>query len=177
MSDSLEDFIRNNRAELDVDEPSINLWQGIEDKIPSQKKRKLWSSMAVAASVMVLVVAAYFMGVQHSGSDINKNLFANEQDFQEFQETNDYYTTTIDYKMSQAKDAGIDSEVLNDLKQLDEVYNELKEEMLTSDHQNKEFLINLMIKNYKTKIDILERIINKKNSNELKITDDETINI
>ena len=177
MSDRLEDFIRNNRAELDIDEPSGNLWKGIEDHIPNQKKRKLWTTMGVAASVMILVAAAYFMGMQNTSNTLDARSFASESQFQEFEEASKYYTTTIDYKFAQAKDAGMDDEIMNDLMQLDEVYNELKEEMLTTEYQDKEFLINLMINNYKTKIDILERITNKNKSDESKITEDETINI
>jgi len=177
MSDRLEDFIRNNRAELDIDEPSANLWKGIEEHIPSQKKRKLWTTMGVAASVMILVVAAYFLGMNNTSSSLDERSFASEMQFQEFEEASEYYTTTINHKFSQAKDAGMDDDILNDLKQLDEVYNELKEEMLTTEYQDKEFLINLMINNYKTKINILERIINKNKSDESKITNDETINI
>lgn len=177
MSDRLEDFIRNNRSELDIDEPSANLWKEIEDHIPSQKKRRLWTGLGVAASVMILVVAAYFMGLQNSANSFDAQSFASESQFLEFEEASEYYTKTIDYKFSQAKDAGMDDEVLNDLMQLDEVYNELKEEMLTTEYEDKEYLINLMINNYKTKINILERIINKNSSDESKITNDETINI
>ena len=177
MSDHLEDFIRNNRSELDIDEPSAHLWQGISGQIPNQRRRLRWGTFGIAASVLILVAAAYFMGLQNSSNDLEKQMFANESEFREFQEASDYYTTTIDYKMSQAKEAGIEKDVLNDLKQLDDVYNELKQEMLTTEYEDKEILINLMIKNYKTKIGILERIINKKNNDELKITDDETINI
>ncbi|WP_235297530.1 hypothetical protein [Portibacter marinus] len=177
MSDRLEDFIRNHRSELDIDEPSVNVWNEIEGHIPSSKRRMLWSGLSVAASVLVLIVAAYFLGISKGQQTISQDMFASETEFKEFQEASDYYMTTIDHKMDQVQQLGIDEDVANDLKQLDEVYEELKEEMLTSEYENKEILINLMINNYKTKIDILERIISKKNSNESKITIDETISI
>ncbi len=178
MSDNLEDFIRSNRSELDIDEPSLQLWNSIEEDLPSRRKRKLWTSLSVAASVLVLLAAAYVLGLNQSNSQqLNQEFFASESHFQEFQEASDFYTTTIDHKMSQVKGMGVEDDVINDLEQLDEVYNELREEMLTSEYEDKEYLINLMIKNYKTKIDLLERIINKKNSNDSKITKDETISI
>jgi hypothetical protein len=177
MSDRLEDFIRNNRAELDLDEPSAHLWAGIENRIPSSRRMTLYRTISVAASVMVLVVAAYFMGVRSNANSFDEDLFASEAQFKEFQEASDYYTTTIDYKTSQAKQAGMDQDVINDLKQLDEVYKELKNELLTTEYQDKEYLINLMINNYKTKINILETIINKNEKNEYKTTTNETLNI
>lgn len=177
MSDHLEDFIRNNRSEFDIDEPSIQLWKGIEHQIPGRKPFRLWTSISVAASVLVLIVAAYFIGLSNAEPSLDKNLFASEDEFEEFKEASEYYMTTIDYKMDQAKAMGVEDDVLEDLKQLDEVYNELREEMIISQTGDREVLINLMINNYKTKIDILERIIDKKNNNESKIKTDETISI
>lgn len=177
MSDHIEDFIRNNRAELDLDEPSSSLWLGIEQRIPSASKRMLLRYMSAAASVMILIVASYFVGVRSNSPSLHEDLFASEAQFQEFKEASNYYITTIDHKTSQAKEAGMDKEVMNDLKQLDEVYNELRNELITTEYKDKEYLINLMINNYKTKINILERIINKKEKNENTISEDETLNI
>lgn len=177
MSDSLEDFIRNNRSELDIDEPSSLIWNEIEGKIPSSNRRRLYTVLSVAASVMILVVAAYFMGLNSSTSSLDPEVFASAEQYQEFQEASHYYNTEIDYKIAEAKEVGMDSDVVNDLKQLDEVYNELKEELLTTEYQDKEYLIHLMIKNYKTKISILERIINKNDNNNYKTTKDETLKI
>jgi len=177
MSDKLEDFIRNHRSELDIDEPSATAWKGIEQQIPSAKKRRLWSIMSAAASVLILVVSAYIIGMNNGQERIDRELFASQTEYTEFQEARKHYITTIDHKMSQAQQMGVEEDVLNDLRQLDEVYEELKEEMITSDYENKEILISLMIKNYKTKIDILERIINKKNNDESNSNRKETISI
>ena len=95
-----------------------------------------------------------------------------------FNEAEEFYTRTINYKIDEATDMGVDQDVLSDLQKLDEVYNELKSEMINSRDKDKEEIIKLLINNYKTKIDILELIINKtKNYKDEKSIDLESINI
>ncbi len=177
MSDQLEDFIRNNRKDFDIDDPSPMVWDSINKELHGRPKRRLFSIIGIAASALILVTAGYFMGSQNN-QEIESTLFANEEQYQEFKEAEVYYTNTISSKMTEVEDLGVESDVLNDLMQLDEVYQELKEEMLAAEYKDKEVLVNLLIKNYQTKIAILEKIIGKtKNATQSKNFNNETINI
>ena len=65
--------------------------------------------------------------------------------------------------MGEIKDSDTISTIESDLKQLDEIYNQLRQEMIQSNYTNTEVMINAMIKNQKTKIEILENILSKQN--------------
>lgn len=178
MKDQLEDFIKNNRSAFDIDEPSPMVWAGVERSFRRNKLKKIIRFSGIAASVLILISAGYFMGLRNGNGQINESLFANEVQYNDFQEAQNFYTKEIDNKMVEVKDLGVESDVQNDLTQLDEIYNDLKKEMLNAQYKDKELLINLMINNYRTKIEILERIIGKtKNSPQSKTQNNETISI
>ena len=178
MSDQLEDFIRNHRSEMDIEEPSGLVWKGIEGEIATKKRSPIFKTMGIAASILVLITAGYWVGQQNGSQQLDQSLFASETQYQEFNEAEEFYTRTINYKIDEATDMGVDQDVLSDLQKLDEVYNELKSEMINSRDKDKEEIIKLLINNYKTKIDILELIINKtKNYKDEKSIDLESINI
>ncbi|MBL0024711.1 MAG: hypothetical protein IPO98_06650 [Saprospiraceae bacterium] len=69
----------------------------------------------------------------------------------------------VSNKLNQVNDPASKVNVTQDLKQLDEVYLQLKEEIISSGYSNSDILIQAMIKNYRTKVDILENILNKQN--------------
>lgn len=178
MKDNLEDFIRNNRESFDLDEPGSHLWLNIEKELPGKKRLRLLNISGIAASVLLLISIGYFMGVNQKGHELSSDIFASEEQYQDFNEAQNYYTETIDTRMQQVKNIGVEDEVWNDLKQLDEVYEELKSEMLNSQFKDKDMLINLLINNYRTKIEILERIIDKSNKPSQQLSNsNETINI
>lgn len=178
MSDRLEDFIRNNRSEFDIESPSSFVWEAIEKEIQKKPKFNIIKILSVAASVMILVAAGYFMGSQNNSNEIDANLFASETQFDEFKEAEEFYVRTINYQMGEINTLDVDDDVISDIEQLDAIYEELKEEMLNNQYKDKEVLINLLINNYKTKIEILERIINKtKIQSDDKKFDNETITI
>lgn len=180
MSDRLEDFIKQNRPSFDLEEPGGHLWKAIEADLPNKKnKLRLISRITgIAASILIVLSAGYFIGARQQSGQLSQDVFASEQQYQEFQEAQQYYISTIQDKMDKVEDMGAEEETLNDLKQLDEIYEELKAELLKNQYKDKDYLINLMINNYKTKIGILERIIEKsEQQNEQKIEENETINI
>ena len=178
MKDRIEDFIRNNRKEFDIDSPSPEIWKGIERELGKGKRIQLFRYMGIAATFIVLIAAAYVIGLQRGGNELNQDLFANQEAYNNFMEASNYYNSTINTKLVQVEELGIKDDVSSDLEQLDEIYNELREEMINSNYKDNEMIINLMIKNYKTKIELLERIIQKTQDSQLsKINKNETINI
>lgn len=178
MSDQLEEFIKKNRSEFDLFEPPQNVWKRVDKELSKGKRIKFLRYTGIAASFLILVCAGYFFGLQQGSSDLDKRLFASETQYEEFKEAKQYFTKTISNKITEAENLDVDEDVWADLQQLDEVYNELREEMLMSEFKDKEALVDLMINNYRTKIEILERIIERtKNAQQSKNLKDETINI
>lgn len=178
MKDPFETFVTENRKDFDIHEPSISLWKGIEQDLGSKKKPKFFRIVGIAASILILISAGYFVGLSNNDNEFSQQMFADETQYNDFIEANQFYNRTIDYKIAEAKSIGVEEDVLTDLEQLDEVYLELKEEMLNSAYKDKDILVNLMIKNYKSKIEILERIIGKtKKAQQVKNTKNETIDI
>lgn len=178
MKDNLEDFIRNNREAFDFDEPGSHLWMNIEKELPGKKRLRILNISGIAASVLILLSFGYFMGTYQNSNELSSAVFATNEQYKDFNEAQHYYTTTIDAKIQEVKSIGVEDEVWNDLKQLDEVYEELKTEMLNSKFKDKEMMINLLINNYRTKIEILERIIEKSNKPSQQLSNsNETINI
>ena len=84
-------------------------------------------------------------------------------EMKQYKETEAFYNTQVIRKLDQLTDPKIKRNVENDLKQLDEIYNELKSEMLNTQHANSSMMIDAMIQNHKTKVEILENILNKQN--------------
>ena len=155
MTDQLEKFIRNNRTEFDIEVPNPAIWNAIEQDL-NRKRSKPWIRIvSIAASVCILIVAAFIMGNYSAKNDINKAHFADETQYNEFKEAEQFYVNQIDEKLTEVRKLNPDEDVLNDLIQLDEVYNELKQEIIQSNFENNDNLIGLMIQNYKTKIESL----------------------
>ena len=168
--DHLEKFIAKQRKGFEDKEPSTDLWQNISKELPASQK-KLWRNvklMGIAASVMLLLFAGFRMGQQ-----------SNVQSYAlELQELEKYYSKQIGDRMTQLANFGGDENLEEDLDQLDDVFNELKEELIHSKYGNNEKLVNAMIENYKTKINVLETVLEKLNNNkEENLLNDEGINL
>ena len=140
MSDRLEDFTKQNRSAFDLEEPGGHLWKAIEAELPGKKSRlRLITRISgIAASVLIVLSAGYFLGARQQSGQISKEVFASEQQFQEFQEARQYYISTINDKMETVEEIGAEDDIVNDLKQLDEVYEELKAELLKNQYKDKD---------------------------------------
>jgi hypothetical protein len=161
----LEDFIEQHRDRFDDKMPDSGLWHKIEQQLPQQKREGIiisFKSLRIAASFLVILTAGIWIGIQfkthHSKID-----YTASPELKQLQETEVYYNTVVFQKMNQLQDTTVKTNIEADMKQLDDIYLELKKEMLTNEYANSQILIDAMIKNYKTKVDILESIINKQN--------------
>lgn len=128
MKDSLEDFIRQNKVAFDDQEPSERIWHNIRKRIFTTVS--LWNSVTVwrAAAVILLGVCVYLAlpGLQ----DRKENALA----LREFKDVESFYISQIASKVDQLEDhRGPDglNGFTHDFKQLDAMYQVLKEEMKT----------------------------------------------
>jgi hypothetical protein len=79
----------------------------------------------------------------------------------EFHTIERQYISEVNNKMQDLEALKIDKTILDDLSQLDAIYMELKSELLSSGGMNQDEIIGALIKNYKTKIELLEFIQQK----------------
>lgn len=160
--DGLEQFIRSNRDAFD----DLKAPKGLFDKIvpPEHKVSPIWKWMAVAASVLLLISVGYIAGTRSQP----ENRIAG---WSEFQEAEQYYQSKIDGKMEEIKSLPVGSEVLSDIQALDEVYAQLRKQLLEDPNADSKVLLSAMIKHQKQKLEVMDEILHrvekyKKNEND-----------
>lgn len=168
---NIEDFIRQHKSEFDSDIPDNRVWGRIENRLESKDQSKviiMWATK-IAAAFIVVLVCGVLLGIMISRQTPNNIEYSASPELQKFKETESYYQQQVSLKLGQLQDSNTKSTVEEDLQNLDEIYQQLREEMIQSNYSNSDILINAMIKNHKTKVEILENILEKQNtqSNEI----------
>jgi hypothetical protein len=161
--DNLEQFINDNRADFDDAVPSLKAWAEIDKAISSQKAKviTLRKVLAIAASVVILLVAGASFGAFMSNGS-NDNLTAQLSEIApDFVEAEQYYQQKIDRKYQQLASYSHDQTIEEDLSQLDELMNELKAELIVAPKGKEEEIVESLIESYQTKISILERVLDR----------------
>lgn len=166
----IEEYISQNRAEFDQDSPPPMIWMNIEKHLDEQRKGAVVHQMYRHSIMRIMQIAAMFVVVLGVGLliglQLNKgNTYANPQ-LQEFVEAEKHYSKEVDKMWTVVKTSGVEEEdsIQEDLNALDAIYNELKNELISNPKANTEHVVNAMIKNYRAKIDILETVLNKHNT-------------
>ena len=143
--DKLEQFINNNRADFEEAVPSLKAWAEIDKVISAQRPKviSLRQGLAVAASVVNLLVAGASFGIFMTKSADN-NLTAQLSEIApDFIEAEQYYQQTINRKYQQLASYPHDQTIEDDLSQLDDLMNELKEELGCDNEYIREMLVAL----------------------------------
>ncbi len=178
MKDHIEDFIEKNREGLDRRTPSASLWDNIEQQLPT-KKRKLipWRTLAVAASFLLVLGSvgtwAYNQGMKqgeiNSMADISIELGEAEK----------HYQSEIKEKMAILASYNKAEEVQIDLLEMEEFLSELKRDLKDTPKKDREVVIQAMIENYRSRVELLEKVLDHlpNNSTHSKLSKDETKSI
>ena len=162
MKDNLDNIFKNLEGKFDVEEPAIGHFDRFEVKLnqpkqkPSQNNFKLYSFIAVAASVVLL------FGIWLGASFSNKGMeLANVST--EMAETQSYFVTTIKKELSLIEDQrnSTTEQLINDaleqIKILEQEYNLLTLELKESTEDKR--IIYAMISNFQQRIDILQSVL------------------
>ncbi len=173
----LEQFIQENRAAFDTESPPTGSWAAIEAELPEKEKTaseglnpsllrnrriRLRAVMRMAAAVVVLLGLGVLLGTYIARPD--NNVANSLSDISgEYAEVEYFYSQQVNYNLKQLEAKGVDTNVLNDIKDLEKEFEELKKELGRT--QNDEQVIHAMIENYRTKINILERVLNRIDAN------------
>ena len=183
MKDNLEKFISEHREEFDDKSPPKNIWLAIDQNLDQKSKKSarmipIWRYARVAAAAVVLIAIGVFIGQNMNNQTSEQVAF--EEVFPEFFEAEQYYQTEVNTKVAQLANYQYDAVIDEDLKQLDEIYAELQRELAEAPKDQQEQIINAMITNYRTKLSILERVLERiqsTNQENLKSKKDDSIEI
>ena len=154
----LEEYIQQHRDAFDDRNPDPRIWGRIAQSIPHKPARRLmvWKYAAVAAVGLVLILSGVIAGMSIGQSD-----FTDTAEFREFQQTENYYKAQYDQKLSALSAYQYDPAIDKDMGELDELYIDLTKELYEGAHPNKEALLEVLIQNYQTRVDMLERVLSR----------------
>jgi hypothetical protein len=154
--DALAAFIKTNANSFDDLKAPPQVWQRISEKTKSAPVHSLWKWSAVAASALLLIVAGYLFGIKaHAKPDI--------AGWDEYLEAEQFYQVRINQQMEKIKKFPVGQEVMNDIQLLDEVYMDLRTQLLEDPNANTELLLSAMIKHQQQKLGVMEKILQRVN--------------
>lgn len=179
--DGLEKFIVENRDKFNENLPSPDVWDNISKELKEEKAKQfsLVKFLGAASAAIGLILLGIWFGVNFQVDDMDQAI--SDSSFKDYRQTEQYYSLQVKNYMQQIEDEDTKSNIEEDLQQLDEVYQELRDELISEEIKNKDVIINAMIQNYQVKIGMLEKILEKTKEKEfikdLKNKDDEKISI
>jgi hypothetical protein len=164
MKDQLDDFVEKNRDAFDDKQPSERVWKGVESEMKFQKP-SLWNSVGLwrAAAILFMAASAYLLYTKMNVPD-RQEMASNkthQQVVNEFADVEEFYFQEISEKtalIEQFKRADGLNGFTNDFKQLEAMYNVLKEEMQTSPSQK---VKDALVLNLLVRIDLLNQELHK----------------
>ena len=149
---SLEDFIREHRSEFDDLKAPARVWQKLDQRSP--RVHSLWKWCAVAASALLLISLGYIFGTRtYERTDI--------AGWKEYQETEQYYESRIQAKMEKIKTLAVSDEVMSDIQMLDDVYQQLRTQLMEDPNADTQVLLSAMIRHHQQKLEIMEKILTR----------------
>jgi uncharacterized protein HemX len=160
----LEDFIRSNREALDQTDPPTDLFDRIQEQLPApvpqQQPRVIHLGLRQVAAAAAVILMAFLAGMGISGWQ-QQQIQARATRIQpDFAEAEQYYRIQVRQRIRQLETtAGNNEAVLSDIRQLDQLMEELRHELSQAPVGAEEQIVANLIQTYKIKIDILEKVL------------------
>ncbi|PWG05440.1 hypothetical protein [Polaribacter aquimarinus] len=156
MEDKLHQFFSEN--EFDFQEPLSGHLERFERKLnqPKQSAKTSWKWLSVAASIVLIF--GFWLGSNHQKKQIQLADISPKM-----QEVQTYFVSTINQELKTLeKNRNLDTETiienaLDQLEELEDEYTYFVKELTKNGKQRK--IINMMIKNYQQRLDILENTL------------------
>lgn len=164
MQDRLEKFIRENRKSFEDADPPKKIWISVDKHLSGNKDAKVFR---IAPLLKVAAIAILFMGIGAIGgnylfsSNPSESPLAFQELKKEYAEAEIWYVSQINYKLESIKGTPAEKQLLKDLEDLDKDFKLMKAE-LGKDISNEQ-VISAIIENYRTRINILEKVLNRMN--------------
>ncbi len=171
MKDGLEKFVGQNRVFMDSEEPSPLVWEGIEQHlegksipiaIGTQKggfRIKLYRYASVAAAALVLMTIGGIIWSQIAPQPEQTKILTFGTISPEYAELESFYAKQVSTQLKQLKKYRYDKDIMEDIAELDTAFRDLRDELGKDGTVEDEEIIDAMIENYQTKIEILERVL------------------
>lgn len=170
--DRIEDFIRQNRNALDTEIPSVNIWAEIEQGLEATPPRKKGNTYKIFAKIAALVLLVLGIGIwifNPLKQEENKITYINVSPKQEILDENpelaqlsSFYTQKINANKKRLATLNHhDTELFNDLKQMENMFDSLEIEWSKNSHQSNSQLVNAMIDNYRMRSSLLENVVQR----------------
>ena len=211
-NDKLEDFILNNRNDLDAATPPTGVWGRIEDELSDDDdtpddlntfvathrdafdnatppprleagifaelnkldnvgatpaapltvthSRRWLSTLSIAASALILVVAAFLIGSNqgYRTAEADQIVAELEKINPEFVEAEQFYRTEIASQFDKVKQVSNDPQLLVDLEEIDRATAQIRADLLEVPASQRPALVEELISIYRTKLGILLRV-------------------
>lgn len=164
MTNKLEKFANDNRAEFDIYQPDPNVWNKISKNTKKPKSIKI-HILRYAAAVVIFAFGFTF-GNYNKETKENKSIHSlNKTEHiheASLSESEFYYNSQINNKLKQlepyfSSDPGLKKDLEYDFNELNQFYNDLKSN-LNNDINNEE-VIEAMIQSHQMKLEILESLL------------------
>ncbi len=175
--DQFEKFIRSNRAAFDDRNPDPAVWDAIESRLPRKEPARrltLWQVTSIAAVGLVLVLSGIIVGLR-----MNSGGLEGSPAYVEFREAEMYYQSQLEKQVNQLAKYEYDDDINSDLAELQDVYDQLTTELEDGLQPNQNDIIQALIQNYQTRIDLLGRVLERleEGASNTELSEDEEIKI
>lgn len=172
-NDPFEAFVASNRDAFDDSTPpprlegrifaALSEQAGASPMPPMQvvhPRRRLMPILGIAASMLLLITAAFLIGNNRGYQTGSEEQMAAELDLidPELAETESYYRGAIAESFSQVSQVNHDPQLVKDLEAIDEATAEIRANLLEVPVSQRAALVQKLIETYRTKLDILLRI-------------------
>jgi len=164
--DSLEKYIKNHREAFDSETPDLKVWAAIDKQLecdrPKPIRRFLFGGWKMGIAASMLLVVGCLAGLFFSGSpgtETSNPALANLSP--EFKEAEQFYRNQYYDKRAQLASFPVESSLEADLKEFEQIITDMKIDLQNVPSGNRERIISAIIKNYQTKIEVLERVLDR----------------
>lgn len=159
--DQLEKFILENKEQFSDHLPSPDVWANIEKGLRKEKAKRfsIVKFLGAGAAAIGLLLMGIWFGINFKVDDMDRAI--SNSSFADYKQTEQYYSMQVKSYVQEINKLDTDIKIEDELKQLDAVYEELRDELINAEIRNQDVIINAMINNYQIKIGMLERILDK----------------
>jgi hypothetical protein len=159
----LENFILDNKAAFDAQEPSAGHMERFEQMLPKSKVRTLsYVKYAAAAAMITLMMTLSGLYIYDNWSGGDQTLPTLADAGQKYAEAEAYFVSTINQQQHtinnlKSEELLKDVDFEQDLKAMDALYKKLQKDLNANPDDPR--VINAMIKHYQTRIAVMNQIV------------------
>lgn len=175
-NDPLESFILENRDGFDDTTPPPRLEGRVFAALNAEadqlgatpapplrvahRRRRIGSIMGIAATLLLLLAAAFTLGNRRGYNAAERDLVALELERidPDMAAAEEYYRSEINAQFTRVTSASDDPQLIQDLDAIDEASLEIRSSLLEVPLSQRPDLVNKLIETYRTKLDILLKV-------------------